>query len=563
MYILGIWDGHDCGAAIVEGKEVKVAVNEERFTGRKLEVGFPANSIKACLNFLGLKPSDIEEIAITTTDFAKTLTRMFPKLKENYYLFRRRKIEKPRLVDLRRNVKYRTTEIKEKPFCKALTKWYFRKNLKRLGFKNFRLHVVEHHLAHAASASFCSGFKKALCITLDGVGDGLSSTVNIFKEGKIKRIAQSLAKDSLGIFFEQVTNLLGMRELEDEGKVMALSDYAFEVPDEENKLMNLFRVNGLTIKSKQTTASRYKLLKRILWNTPREQFAYMAQRVLEEKIVELFKNAIEETGLKDVCWAGGVASNIKANMRIKNLPELRRWFVFPHMGDGGLALGAALYVNHELNGIKECKLEHVFLGPEYSEEEIEDSLKKVKGIEYERRDDIAEFVADLIVKNNFVLWFQGRMEYGPRALGNRSILAPAYSLEIKDKLNLKIKKRNWFQPFCPSLLKEEVKKFFLDLKGLDKFMTMGYATKPEVRERIKAVISLDGSTRPQMLGDENEKYRRLIQEIKKQTGDGIVLNTSFNLHGYPIVCSPEDALKVMLETKTKYMALGNFFIELR
>ena len=561
--ILGIWDGHDCGAAIVEGKKVGVAVNEERFTGRKLEVGFPANSIKVCLNFLDLKPCDIEEIAITTTDFAKTLTRIFPSLKENYYLFRRRKMEKPRFVDLRRNIKYRTTEIKEKPLCRTLTRWYYKKNLKKLGFKDFNLHIVEHHLAHAASASFCSGFKKALCITLDGVGDGLSGTVNVYKNGEIERIGQSLAKDSLGIFFEQVTNLLGMRELEDEGKVMALADYAFEVPYEENKLMSLFEVNGLTIKSKQTTASRYKLLKKILWNTPREQFAYMAQKTLEEKIVKLFKNAIEETGLRDVCWAGGVASNIKANMRIKNLPELRRWFVFPHMGDGGLALGAALYVNHELNGIKECKLEHVFLGAEYSEEEIEDSLKKVKGIEYERRDDIAEFVGDLITKNNFVLWFQGRMEYGPRALGNRSILAPAYSLEIKDELNLKIKKRNWFQPFCPSLLKEEAKKFFVDLKGLDKFMTMGYATKPEVRERIKAVISLDGSTRPQMLGKENEKYRRVIQEVKKQTGDGILLNTSFNLHGYPIVCSPKDALKVMLRTKTKYMALGNFFIELR
>jgi len=564
LRILGIWDGHDCGAAIIEGKEIKVAANEERFTRRKLEVGFPENSIKCCLDFLGLKPKDISHIAITTTDFAKTLTRVFPKLKENYYLFRRRKITKPKFEHFRRNIKYRTTELNEKPFCRRITKWYFKKNLKKMGFKDFDIHIVEHHLAHAVTASYCSGFKKALIITIDGVGDGLSGTVNIYENGEIERLSEILAKDSLGIFFEQVTNLLGMRELEDEGKVMALSDYAYTVPDEENKLLNLFTVNGIKIKSNQTTASRYKMLNKILWNTPREEFSFMAQRTLEKNVVQLFQNTIEKTGLGNVCWAGGVASNIKANMKIKDLPGLKRWFVFPHMGDGGLAIGAALYVNHELNGKNNCKLDDVFLGPEYSEDEIKKSLKKVKGkVRFEKRNDIEKFVGDLITKENFVLWCQGRMELGPRALGNRSILAPAFSIEIKDKLNLHIKKRNWFQPFCPTLLEEESEKFFIDIKGYDKFMTMGYKTRPKVRDRVKAVVNIDGSARPQMLGKENPKYRRLIEQVKKNTGDGIVLNTSFNLHGYPIVCTPKDALKTMLKTKTKYMALGNFFIELK
>ena len=306
------------------------------------------------------------------------------------------------------------------------------------------------------------------------------------------------------------------------------------------------------------------MLNKILWNTPREEFSYMAQRTLEKNVVQLFQNAIEKTGFGDVCWAGGVASNIKANMKIKDLPGLKRWFVFPHMGDGGLAIGAALYVNHELNGTNNCRLDDVFLGPEYSEEEIKKSLKNVKGkVRFEKRDDIEKFVGDLITKENFVLWYQARMEIGPRALGNRSILAPAFSIEIKDKLNLHIKKRNWFQPFCPTLLKEEAEKFFVNIKGNDKFMTMGYRTKPEVRDRVKAVVNIDGSARPQMLGGENPKYRRLIEQVKKNTGDGIVLNTSFNLHGYPIVCTPKDALKTMIRTKTKYMALGNFFIELK
>jgi len=564
MYILGIWDGHDCGAAIVEGNEIKVAVNEERFTRRKLEVGFPENSVKCCLDFLGLKPTDISDIAITTTDFAKTLTRVLPKLKENYYLFRRRKIEKPRFVDLRRDIKYRTTEIKEKPFCKSITKWYFKKNLEKMSFENFKLHIVDHHLAHATAASFCSGFNKALVITMDGVGDGLSGTVNIYEDGNIERLSETLAKDSLGIFFEQVTNLLGMRELEDEGKVMALSDFAFNVPDKENKLINLFTVDGLKIKSNQTTASRYKLLNKILWNTPREEFAYMAQKVMEKTIVKLFENAIERTKMNNVCWAGGVASNIKANMKIKDLPSLKKWFVFPHMGDGGLAIGAALYLNYELNEIGKCNFNNIFLGPEYTEEEIKEYLKKFKNkVKFEKRGDTAKLAGDLISNENYIFWYQGRMEIGPRALGNRSILAPAFSLEIKDKLNIAVKKRNWFQPFCPSLLVEESEKFFSDVKGYDKFMTMGYRTRPEVRDRVKAVINVDGSARPQMLGDENQKYRVLIEQVKKNTGDGIVLNTSFNLHGYPIVNTPKDAIEVMLKTKTKCMAIGNFFVELK
>jgi len=218
----------------------------------------------------------------------------------------------------------------------------------------------------------------------------------------------------------------------------------------------------------------------------------------------------------------------------------------------------------QLNGTNNCKLDDIFLGPEYSGDEIKKSLKNFKGkVKFERRNDIVKFVGDIITKEDFILWYQGRMELGPRALGNRSILAPAFSIEIKDKLNLHIKKRNWFQPFCPTLLEEEAKKIFVNIKGYDKFMTMGYRTKSKLRDRVKAVVNIDGSARPQMLGKENPKYRRLIEQVKKNTGDGIVLNTSFNLHGYPIVCTPKDALKTMIKTKTKFMALGNFFIELK
>ncbi|HDM05774.1 MAG TPA: carbamoyl transferase, partial [Candidatus Aenigmarchaeota archaeon] len=343
-----------------------------------------------------------------------------------------------------------------------------------------------------------------------------------------------------------------------------LADYSYPLPEEKNRLLNFFKVDGLRLISRFSNVRRFLELEKILWNCKREEFAYMAQKTLEKHMLQLFINAIEETGLKNVCWSGGVASNIKANRIIRLFSGLKDWFVFPHMGDGGLAVGAALYVDHLLNGCKVRKLENAYLGLEFNDEAIEEELKKLKEVEYEYREDTAELAADLISEENYLFWFKGRMEYGPRALGDRSILAPAWSERVKDELNLKVKRRGWFQPFCPSLLEEESKKFFEDYDGKpDNFMTMGFMSREDVRERIKAVLHVDGSSRPQMVCNENKEYRMLLEKVKKNTGDGIVLNTSFNIHGEPIVCSPRDALETMLRTKTRYMILGNFFVELR
>jgi|TARA_B100001971_G_C18226904_1_gene561131 carbamoyltransferase len=558
MYILGLWDGHDAGAAIIEDNKIKVAINEERITRKKLDIGFPRQSIKACLDYLKIKPADIKVVAASTSDFSKTLTRIAPKLKDRYYLLRRRKIL-PRFSKFQKSLKYTLTEIGSTKITRRLSQYLLRRELKKLGFEKFSLHIVDHHMAHAASA-LLSGFNKALAITMDGVGDGLSGSVNILNNEKIERIASISSKDSLGIFFEHVTNLLNMRELEDEGKVMALSDYAYEMPDEKNETRDFFEVSGLDIKAKYTSLEMYKQLKNILWHTSHEQFAWMAQKTLEKNLMKFFENAIKETGIRNVAWSGGVASNVKANLIIKNLKELKKWFVFPHMGDGGLALGAALYINFKLNGQKSYKMDNLYFGPSYGDEEIKQALKKFN-LKYEERNDIEKYAADLISKENIVLWFQGRMEYGPRALGNRSILAPAFSEEVKDKLNLQIKRREWFQPFCPSLLKEEAKKFFTDIKQYDKFMVMGYNTKKSIRHKLKSVINVDGSARPQMLDNENKKFRNLIKQVKKNTGDGVVLNTSLNLHGFPIVNKPEEAIEVMLNTKSKYLALGNYLIK--
>jgi carbamoyltransferase len=560
MYILGIWDGHDCGAALIKGDKVIAAVNEERFTKQKLEIGFPKRSIRCCLDIAGIRPEAVKHIAVNTADIAKTLTRYFPKIKQSYYLFRRRKV-KPSFVNLRREFKYKVTELKANRLTKHLTLSWYKKELFSLGFKNFCLHLVEHHTAHAAAAGFTSGFKRAIVITLDGVGDGLSGTINVLEAGKLRRLSNLPARASLGIFFEQATNLLGMRELEDEGKLMALSDYSYKIQDKDNPLLKLFNVKGLEITTGYSTWKRYRLLQELAWMTPSEDFAYMVQKTLERKALELFTNAINSTGIKNVAWAGGVASNIKNNMSLREHSGLEGWYVFPHMGDGGLALGCALYAAHKLQGTSSFDFPDAYLGPEYSEEHIKQVLKQHPELRFSLEKDIAKRAADAICAGEIVMWFQGRMEYGPRALGNRSILASAYSLDVKNTLNVNLKRRDWFQPFCPSILQEDAPALLEGIKQRDPYMTMGYSANEEGIRKIVAVLNVDGSARPQMLAYENPLYRKLLTYIKQKTGYGIVLNTSFNIHGDPIVNTPEDAISAMLKGGAKYLCLGDFWVE--
>jgi carbamoyltransferase len=317
----------------------------------------------------------------------------------------------------------------------------------------------------------------------------------------------------------------------------------------------------MKIKARVPTSRMKQVLGEIIWRTPPEQFARMAQDTLEFHLVKWFENCLKETGEGYLCWSGGVASNIKANQKIRHLPQLKDWFVFPHMGDGGLAIGAALYINSKLNGVSNYKFENIYFGRDYSNEEIEPVLRE-KGLKYSKESDIALKTAQLLAAEHIVFWYQGRMELGPRALGNRSILARADSEKCKNDLNLRSKKRVWYQPFCPSLLEESVKDYIADYTHHpDRFMTMGYSIKSDLIDRFKAVVNVDGSCRPQILGSENPKYRKLLEAYKKLTGQGVILNTSFNQHGEPIVESPQDAVETFLRTKNRYLAIGDFLVE--
>ena len=558
--ILGIWDGHDAGACLVdpEAGRIVCAVNEERFTRRKLEVGFPRRAIETCLSIA----SDISEVAATTTDPAKTLTRLFPSMKEKYYLLRRRKVRPKALDPIKRALKVNLTTWRPNAVSRALSAHALGKELSRVGLGAAKLRWVPHHLAHAASAAYTSGYPEALVVTLDGVGDGFSGSLSVLRDGTLSPKSTIPARHSLGIFYEHVTQLLNMRELEDEGKVMALAGYGYPIdPDKnQNLLMDLFDVDGSTLRCRLGPMRLKRFLARELAMVPSEQFAWMAQHVVETKVTELVAGALRETGMTRVAYAGGVASNIQANLKLVELPGVDELFVFPHMGDGGLALGAALARAASSGPKASFSLGDLRLGPEVSAESVERSID-ASGLGRRKPECVVTEAASRLARGEIVLWFQGRMEYGPRALGGRSILARPDRPELRDRLNSTLKRRVWYQPFCPSILDEDAERLLEHGDTPNRFMTMAYRVRPEARDVLAGVTGRDGTCRPQMVDRSYGKFYELLKTLRESVGVGAVLNTSFNLHGEPMVASPDDALSTFTRCGADALVIGDFLVE--
>ena len=562
MNILGIWDGHDSGAALLSDGRVVAAINEERLTRRKLEIAFPAKSIEACLAKAGLRPDRIDVVAATTTDPAKTLGRLWPASKERYYAVRRRKSLPGLASRATRTCKYRMTEWAPGPISTRLSRAALGRTLARHGVAHGSLRIVDHHRAHAAAAAWASGFDSCAVLTVDGLGDGLSATLSRFEAGRLTRVAASPARDSVGVFFEHVTNLLNMRELEDEGKVMALADYAAPIDDDRNPLIPLMRVEDGVIHTARPGHALRPLIAGIHWQYANEQFAYLAQRAVEHAMIALARDAVRLTGQRRLALAGGVASNVKATRRIRLLPDVDDVYVFPHMGDGGLPMGAAVDVAAGSGEALSVDLDRMDLGPAYDDAAMEAAMTAAN-LRACRTPDIAAVTAGLLAAGKIVMWFQGGMEYGPRALGHRSVLARPDRQELRDRLNLVLKRRVWYQPFCPSMLASEAPRLLTDWDGgRNRAMTMAYETTPEARPLLAAVISIDGTCRPQFVRDEDDgPFAALLRQARRSWGAGVVLNTSFNIHGEPLVCSPREAVDVFLRSGADALAMGPFLVE--
>jgi carbamoyltransferase len=560
--VLGVWDGHDSGAALLQDGRLQFAVNEERLTRRKLEIRFPSRSIQSCLAHAGLTPAQVDLVAVSTSDPAKTLSRWWPATKERYYDVRRRRARPGPFAELTRALKYRVTEWPSGPACRALSRMALRRLLARHALSRAELRLIDHHEAHAAAAAWTADGAPWAILTIDGVGDGLSSTISIFRGGRLERVAASPARCSLGVFFEHVTGLLNMRELEDEGKVMALAGYAAPIADEDNPLLSWIRVRDGVIETRRAGHGLRRALARIHWRYPNEQFAYLAQRVVEHTCIALARDAVRLTGIDRLALAGGVVSNIRAARRIRLLPEIKDVYVFPHMGDGGLALGAAIAVAAAAGERIDVDLTHLDLGHDYQTPAIAAALQTA-GFAAVPVDRLASRVAEILAAGQIVMWFQGRMEYGPRALGHRSVLARPDSVDVRDRLNLVLKRRVWYQPFCPSMLESEAPRVLADWSGpSNRSMTMAYGVSACWRDRLAGVVSIDGTCRPQFVrDDESGEFAELLREARARWSIGAVLNTSFNIHGEPIVCAPAEAIDVFLRSGADALALGPFLVQ--
>ncbi|HEX6462813.1 MAG TPA: carbamoyltransferase C-terminal domain-containing protein, partial [Vicinamibacterales bacterium] len=495
-------------------------------------------------------------------EVSKAMGRLMPESREQFYLTRRRRARPGAWSTLLHGAQYRAREWGPTWWSRAINRRGFERDVGSSGLHRAHVRIFDHHACHAAAAAYASPFPSCVVVTIDGLGDGWSSTVSHFHDGRLTLVDRTPAPDSPGVFFEHVTTLLNMRPLEDEGKVMALADYAAPVSDEQNPLLEVLTVNGLRFTTSAASHTLRRVLRHHQWFASNEQFAYMAQRALEKACVTLVRHAIEATGESRVALAGGVASNVKVNRAVRQLECLDDMFVFPHMGDGGLACGAAIAASVEAGQHPTIPLEDLGLGPAFDEAAIQKALAE-SGLHFSRADALPEVVADLLADCRVVLWFEGRMEYGPRALGHRSILARPDRPELRDRLNLILKRRVWYQPFCPSMLDGVARLALADYKGApNRHMTTAYGVRPEWRTALAGVLSVDATCRPQLVPDDDPSpYGALLRAVRVRLGHGVVLNTSFNIHGTPLVCTPTQAIDVLVQSGADWLAIGPFLVQ--
>lgn len=562
--VIGVWDGHDAGAALVIDGRVVLALNEERLSGRKLDVGLPIRALAALRAAAGnLRIA----YAPTTSDPAKTLTRVFPSMKENYYKLRRRLTPPGPLHNLKQRAKYSLTQLPTNDFFRA---WARRSFASALNVPSSDIFLVDHHAAHAASAAYWPTWSgDATIVTLDGIGDGESGSVWSWSESKatLTPLLSIPGSASLGLFFEHVTNELQMRPLEDEGKVMALATYAAETPLEANVFLRWFSLTtdarGLPVlRCSIPPTQMARAVARIVWCTPREAVSRMAQQTLEQLVPSFFQLLAAATGCGNFGYAGGVASNIKVNRLIRTTPGVERLEVCPAMGDGGLALGAALATWHRVTGRRPEPFHDFRLGTDRGDLGVDaEKFARESGAQLLRPADIAVAAAERIAAGEIVMWAQGRMELGARALGARSIVARADSVAARDDLNLRLKRRVWYQPFCPSILLSEAPALLADYRGdrdLNRHMTMGFLTTPRGRNALAGAVGPDGSCRPQMVAaNPAEPWYRLLENVRALTGTGAVINTSLNMHGKPMSDTAAGVVEAWLESGVEHLALGS------
>jgi carbamoyltransferase len=572
MLILGLNMFHaDASAAIVQDGEVVFAIAEERLNRRKHFGGFPALAVKACLDAVGAKISDVDHVAVGQDSDANLARKVQYALANpakilNFIRLRQRKAS---MSDVR-----------------SLLAQALDADAAQLRFQE---HHLEHHIAHIASAYYCSPWEKAAGFSYDGSGDFVSTMTARCEGNEIEVLDRVFLPHSLGSVYTMICEFIGYNKYGDEGKVMGLAPYGKETYCEAlSKLVTpknsgfqldltyfkpLGSNSGMQILPDGTVRLARHFSDRMpAWfGPPREPHAEITQRDMdlafavqhrfEEICFHLLNHLHRQAPCDDLVMAGGCALNSVANGKLFDRTPFRRTYIQPAAGDEGLAIGAALHTYHSvLKQPRRHELKSSYLGPEFSESCIESSLKK-SNLDYRKmeRAPLLEAVAEQIAAGNVIGWFQGRMEWGPRALGNRSILAHPGLPNMKDVLNARIKHREWFRPFAPSILADYQHEYF-EHDHPSPFMLHVYKIRPEKRAQLCAVNHVDDTGRLQTVTrDENPIYYDLILAFHRKTGTPVILNTSFN-ENEPIVCTPEEAIDCFQRTRMDVLAIGPFLV---
>jgi carbamoyltransferase len=566
MHTLGINAAyHDSAACIVRDGEVVAAAEEERFTRikhGKRPVPFsawelPYHAIDYCLEAAGLELGELDHIAYSYDPYLllteRNATVTLP-LEPSAHAPRGLAPWEPLFISYIVNAERQLVDgvphrLRER----------FRSAKEQ---RAWRWHFVEHHLTHEASAFLAAPFADTAVMTLDGRGERTATSFGHFAGGEYRRIGQVPLPHSLGLLYEHVTDYLGFLRSSDEYKVMALASYGKPVYVDWFRDVVEVTSGGRYVVHPARLEERFGPARRR--GEPLEQrhfdIAHSLQAVLESTVSELARWLRRETGSPNLCMAGGVALNCVLNGRLRDQRIFERIFVQPAAGDAGTALGAALWIDwRERRGDRRYEMHHAYLGPEFTPDEIERELKRAKQ-KYRRLDDVAAETAALLAADRIVGWFQGRMEFGPRALGARSILASPLDASMQQRLN-EIKDREDFRPVAPAVLEEAAAEWFVGAERAP-FMLFVFDVQPSRAHLIPAVRHVDGTARVQTVGaHEQPLYHEVISAFGRRTGVPVVVNTSFNSRGEPVVCTPRDALESYSSTPLDALVIGPFLLE--
>ena len=561
MIVLGLFDGaHDAGACVVADGRLVAAVNEERLTRVKLQGSFPERSIAEVLRLAGVSEADVDEIAV-----GGVLT---PQLYFRYWRWMQRKYRLEEGLFYTPHPDWRAWVADFVQFRSGISGlrpegWLGRMERRAIpsvirrdlapGLRRQPIHVYDHHTAHAASAYYPSGLDPCLCVTADGAGDGVSFSISRAAGRRIERLTSVGYGDSAAVFYALITAHLGFIPFRDEGKVLGLAARGraerVDVPFPFQRAGEGFCCTckfGLRARPFLRQLERYAM----------EDVAAWLQSNTESLVVGVVAEAVERTGLRQVALAGGLFANVRLNQLIAELPSVEGLYVFPQMGDGGLAAGAALaHVRPEPE-----YMEHVFLGPSYSHVEIEQALAQAR-LSYTRPESVEDETAERLAGGETVARFDGRMEYGPRALGNRSILVSAEDDGVCDRLNAALG-RSPFMPFAPATPVELATQCYGPLAAAARaapFMAITFECTQHMKRLCPAVVHLDGTARAQIVDARvSPSFHRILARYADTTGRPSLLNTSFNMHEEPIVCTPGDAVNAFLRAGLDWLAIGPF-----